>query len=92
MTEQADLTDAQIAILEAIGRMESRENTAADIAAEAAVTPTTITRELNGLRDRKPSLVQPSPEGWGRTPDGELAVLEDVLEEEPSPEQSSGSS
>jgi hypothetical protein len=77
------LTDVQIAILEAMGRMEKRENAAPDIAIEAGLTPVTITRELNGLKDMKPSLVQfGAGGGWVRTAEGESAVLDDTLDEE----------
>jgi hypothetical protein len=83
MAEGIELTNVQVAILEAMGRLEMRENTPADIAAEAAVVPTTITRELTGLKDRRTSLVQFGPEaGWVRTPDGDSAVLDDTLDDE----------
>jgi DNA-binding MarR family transcriptional regulator len=83
MGKKVDLTDAQIAILEAMGHMDERGNTAADIAAEADEAPTTITRKLTELKDLKPSLVQIDADGlWVRTKAGEDAVLEDTLDEE----------
>jgi len=83
MAKGVGLTNVQIAILDAMGRMEERENTAADIAAKADVTPMMITRELTGLNDMRPALVQLGPNGgWVRTQAGEDAVLEDVLDEE----------
>jgi hypothetical protein len=83
--EKPDLTDAQIAILEAIERLGGHAD-APDIAAEADVTPTTISRELIGLKDVRPPLVQFGSGGdWAITPDGESAVLDDTLDEETEP-------
>ena len=83
MAQGIELSNTQMAILEGMGHMRERENAAADIAAAANVTPTTITRELTALKDIKPALVQLGARGlWVRTQAGQDAVLDDTLDEE----------
>lgn len=50
------------------------------------MTPTTISRELNELKDLRPPLVQFGSGGdWAITPDGQSAVLDDTLDEAAEP-------
>jgi DNA-binding MarR family transcriptional regulator len=83
MAQSVEISNARMAILEAMGQMGERENSASDIAAAAKVPPVTITRELTALKDMKPALVQLGAGGlWVRTQAGEDAVLEDTLDDE----------